>query len=95
MKAGIRRVIAGIGEWLQILGAFTEALFETHKLVRRVLVGWSLWLITLVILKFVSLMTAIDTATVSGVGTIVGILSTVLVFYIRSRELDQQKEPKK
>ena len=69
-------------------GAWVETLFEDHKLVRRVLVAWAVWLITLVILKFVSLMTTIDTATVSGVGTIVGILSTVLVFYIRSRELD-------
>ena len=71
------------------LGQFIETLFEDHKLVRRLTVLWALVLITLVTLKFVSLMTAIDTATVSGVVAIIGILATVLNFYIRSRELDK------
>ena len=65
-----------------------DRLFNQHKLVRRVVVAWALWLITLVVLRFVSLMSTIDTATVSGVGTIVGILTTVLAFYIKSRQLD-------
>lgn len=69
-------------------GQAIECLFEDHKFVRRFIVGWSLWLITTVVLRFVELMTAVDTATVTGVGTIVGILSTVLAFYIKSRELD-------
>ena len=87
------RLLSAIGEGLRILGEYTESLFEDHKLVRRVLVGWAIWLITLVVLRFVEIMTQLDTATVSGVGTIVGILSTVLVFYIRSRELDASKPP--
>lgn len=71
------------------LGALVEALFEDHKLVRRVLVFWAVWLISMVILRYVDLMTTLDTATVAGVSTIVGILATVLAFYIRSRELDK------
>ena len=70
------------------LGKAIEALFTRHKFVRRVIVLWALWLITVVVLRFVELATSIDTATVTGVGTIVGILSTVLGFYIKSRELD-------
>ena len=85
-------MFAVISEWLRILGAFTESLFEEHKFVRRLLVIWAVWLITKVVLKLVDIMTVIDTATASVSATLIGILSTVLVFYIRSRELD--KEPK-
>jgi len=82
--------VRSIKRWFANLGDAIECLFEEHKLVRRVMAGWAIWLITVVVLKFVELMTNIDTATVTGVGTIVGILSTVLAFYIKSRELDAQ-----
>lgn len=68
---------------------FVESLFEEHKLVRRSLVVWALWMITTIIFKFESLMVELNTATVSGVATIIGILATVTGFYIKSRELDK------
>ena len=76
-------------------GDWAEDLFETHKFVRRVIVIWAMVIISLLVWKYISLMTVIDTATVSGVTVIIGILSTVLAFYIRNRELDQQREIKK
>lgn len=69
-------------------GRAVESIFERHKFVRRIIVCWAIWLITVVVLKFTSVMTQLDTATVAGVGSIVGILATVLAFYIKSRELD-------
>ena len=84
------RLLSAIGEGLRILGEFTEELFEHHKLVRRVLVFWALYEIHLTLLKYRELMIVLDTPTVAGITTIVGILSTVTVFYIRSRELDSK-----
>ena len=75
------------------IGRWVECLFEEHKFVRRLLVLWAVWLITLLVLKLISLMTAIDMATGAVVTSIIGILATVLAFYIRSRELDQQGAP--
>ena len=70
------------------IGGWIECWFEEHKLVRRLLVIWSIYLITLLVLKFIDIMTVIDTATVSGIVAVIGILSSVLAFYVRSRELD-------
>ena len=67
---------------------FIDRLFNQHALVRRVLVIWAIWLITKFALRIIDLMTVIDTATASVVATFVGILSTVLLFYINSRKLD-------
>ena len=69
-----------------------EALFEKHKLVRRVLVIWAICLITYVVLRATEAITTIDTATAAMVSTIVGILATVTAFYIRSRELDAKRK---
>lgn len=69
-----------------------EALFEKHKLVRRVLVIWAVCLITYVVLRATEAITTIDTATAAMVSTIVGILATVTAFYIRSRELDAKRD---
>jgi hypothetical protein len=88
-------IITNIKWWFRLVGAFFESLFEDHALVRRVLVVWACWLISVLVLKFISLMTTIDTATVTGVATIVGILSTVLVFYVRARELELQARREK
>lgn len=69
-------------------GKWVEALFEDHKLVRRLLVAWAIWLITHVVLKAAAKIEVIDTPTAAMVSTIVGILATVTAFYIKSRELD-------
>jgi hypothetical protein len=72
------------------LGKWIEALFEEHKLVRRVLVIWALWLITVVVLDATAKITSIDTASAAMVGSIVGILATVTAFYIKSRQIDDR-----
>jgi hypothetical protein len=71
---------------------FIETLFEDHKLVRRVLVIWAIWLITTVVLTVTDKITTIDTPTAAMVSTIVGILATVTAFYIKSRELDDDSD---
>lgn len=71
------------------IGKFVEALFEEHKLVRRLLVIWAVWLITIVVLDVIEKITVIDAAAASLIATIIGILATVTAFYIRSRELDK------
>jgi hypothetical protein len=63
-----------------------------HKLVRRVLVIWAIWLITTVVLTVTDKITTIDTPTAAMVSTIVGILATVTAFYIKSRELDDDSD---
>ena len=73
-------------------GKWVEALFEEHKLVRRILVFWAIWLITYVVLTATSKITTIDTASAAMVSTIVGLLATVTAFYIRSRELDDKRD---
>jgi len=70
-----------IGEWI-------ESLFEEHKLVRRLVVLWALGLITFVICVTFSDLTLLTASVAAAVGTVVGILSVVINFYIRSRELD-------
>ena len=67
-----------------------EALFEEHKLVRRFLVFWAVWLITYVILIAVEKITVIDVPAASMISAIIGILATVTAFYIKSREIDDR-----
>jgi len=59
--------------------------FNQNKLVRRLIVVWAGWLITTVTLKVFSDLTLINSAVVSGFGLVVGILATVLAFYINAR----------
>ena len=82
MKSGIIYAnMKRIGEWI-------ESLFEEHKLVRRLVVLWALGLITFVICVTFSDLTLLTASVAAAVGTVVGILSVVINFYIRSRELD-------
>jgi len=69
-------------------GRWIESLFEEHKLVRRFLVFWAVALISLLVFKLYSVISTITPPVAAVVGSIVGILSTVLVFYINSRKLD-------
>ena len=73
------------------LGEWIEKLFEEHKLVRRLLVFWALSLITFVILVTFNDLTLITASVAAVVSTIVGILSVVINFYVRSREVDDRK----
>ena len=71
------------------LFGWIERLFNQHMLIRRTIVVWAMWLITIVVLRATAVITEINAAVVSLVGTIVGILTTVTVFYVRMRELDR------
>ena len=75
---------------MRTIGEWVERLFEEHKLVRRVLVFWALGLITFVILVSFNDLTLLTASVAAAVGTVVGILSVVIGFYIRSRELDDK-----
>lgn len=72
------------------LGHVVDDAFEKYKLVRRLLVLWAVWLITIVVFRVMDTVTALDGPTVTLVGTIIGILATVTAFYIKSREIDDQ-----
>jgi hypothetical protein len=69
-------------------GEWVESLFEEHKLVRRLVVLWAVGLITFVIYVTFSDLTLLTASVAAAVGTVVGILSVVINFYTRSRELD-------
>jgi len=67
-----------------------DRLFNEHKLVRRGLVIWAVWIITWVVVtvfKQLSLITA-PVATFGGV--VIGMLATVLAFYQWSRDKDDE-----
>ena len=70
------------------VGSWVECLFEEHKLVRRSLVFWAIFEINRLVTHIIAITTEVTVPVASVVGAIVGILATVLVFYIRSRELD-------
>lgn len=74
------------------VGKFIEALFEEHKLVRRLMAIWAICLITYIVVKGVDTIKVIDTPASTFLIAIVGILATVTAFYIRSRELDDKRK---
>jgi len=68
-----------------------KVLFEDHKLARRGTLIWALTVLTIVILRFLDAVTQIDTVTASVFVSILGILSTVLVFYNKHRNEEDMK----
>jgi hypothetical protein len=88
----IRNILESCKGFIEWVGKTIEAAFEQHKLVRRALVIWALWLITVVVLKATEHITTIDTPTAAMISTIVGILATVTAFYIKSRQLDDKHD---
>ena len=86
------RILRTCKDTIAWVGGTIESAFEDHKLVRRALVIWAVWLITLVVLRAIQLATVIDTATAAMIGSIIGILATVTAFYIKSRELDDKRK---
>ena len=65
-----------------------DRLFQKYQFMRRAIVLWAMWLITVVALRATNDM---STATASGaaiVGSVVGILTVAIGMYIKSRELD-------
>lgn len=75
-----------------MIWAWIERLFEEHKFVRRILVLWAIALITFVVISMSGKIDTVDAAAASFGATVVGILATVIGFYIKSRELDEKKD---
>ena len=75
------------------LWSTVTVLFEEHKLARRFALFWAMWLITVVVLRVTqpSLLAQLGgTAAVGIVGPVIGILATVLGFYMKSREREDR-----
>lgn len=75
--------MSNVGKWI-------ERLFNEHMLVRRFMVFWAISLITYVILKVFVNPETISTPAAVALGSVVGLLTTVLAFYVRSRQLDER-----
>ena len=65
--------------------SFFDRLFNQYKFVRRLLILWAVLLITYVVVRVFDDIILISAATVSALGIVVGILATVISFYIWSR----------
>lgn len=66
-----------------------SALFEKHKFARRLLLFWAMTIITIVVLRVTKpevIMALGGTAAATIVTAIIGILATVLGFYVKGRE---------
>ena len=67
-----------------------NALFNRHKLVRRLLLVWAVWLITTVVLAFIEKMGSIQTADATVIVAVIGILTTVLALYQATRHREDR-----
>lgn len=78
---------------LSALSDLIESLFERHKLVRRLALGWACWLITVVVLRVteVEALSLVTGAVATVVTAVIGILATVIAFYQWSRQKDEEK----
>jgi len=65
-------------------------LFDDFKFARRVALVWAMWLITVVSLRATEpeIITKLNTASGVIVTGVIGILATVIGFYLKSRERD-------
>lgn len=70
--------------------SWLERLFNKHKLVRRLLLAWAVWLITTVVLAFIDHMGSIQTADATVIVAVIGILTTVLALYQHTRAKDDR-----
>lgn len=69
-------------------------LFEEHKFARRVTLFWAMWLITTVVLRATqpTVLMAIGGAGAATIVTgVIGVLATVLGFYMKSREREDRR----
>ena len=76
------------------VGKFITTVFEEYKAARRITLFWALWLITVVVLRVTSVevILGITPAGATVVGSVVGILATVIAFYQWHRSKDNNKE---
>lgn len=70
-----------------------EKLFERHKFVRRATLAWACWLITITVLRVTEPETLplLTNAVAVAVTAVIGILATVVGFYIWSRDNEDKK----
>jgi hypothetical protein len=66
---------------------------ENHKLVRRLTLGWALWLITVVILRVTDpeVMEHVNGPMATIVTGVIGILATIIGFYMKLRGKDDDR----
>jgi len=77
MKIRVRVVLDFIGE-----------LFEKYKLVRRVMIVWACWLITVTIYKFYGMADKLNDPAARVIIAVIGLLAVVIGFYQWSRGKD-------
>ena len=70
--------------------AWVERMFNRHKLVRRLLLLWAVWLITTVVLAYTERMGSISQADGVVIGAVIALLSTVLALYQHQRAKDDR-----
>lgn len=70
---------------------FLDRLFNKHKFVRRGIVVWACWLITVIVLKTWEDLSLVTAAVVSALSIVVGILATAVTFYKWSRDKDDKE----
>jgi len=72
---------------MERLGSVLAALFERHKLVRRLALAWSVWLISVVVLRVTEpeVITSIGAAGATIVTGVIGILTVVIGLYQQHR----------
>lgn len=70
---------------------FFDDLFNKHKFARRAALFWAMYLITVVVLRVTEpeIITKITGAGATIVTAVIGMLSTVIVFYQNSRKADE------
>ena len=69
-----------------------KTLFEEHKLVRRLTLGWAVWLITVVVLRVTQpeYLSDVNGATATIVTAVIGLLTTVIAFYQWTRHQEKK-----
>ena len=73
------------------MGKWLNRLFNEQKLIRRLMVVWAIWLITLVVLRTTADTALISPAVADTIKWIVGILTVPLAFYFKHRKEDESK----
>lgn len=78
---------------MQRLSEKLDCLFNRQRFVRRLVLAWSCWLITIVVLRVTEpdIITHISAAGATVVTAVIGILTTVIGFYQWSRQQESGK----
>lgn len=68
---------------------WVDDLFNKHKLVRRMTVIWAVTLVTIVVMIAMTNMALITAPVATVVGSVIGLVATVLGFYMKGRQMDK------